>query len=138
MSAISLSTPSLDAFLAKKSVAILATIQPSGAPLAMPMWFVHDDRAIIMISEAGLQKVRNLRRDPRVCVVVEGELNGTIAGAIIQGQVRFLQTPEEQAPYLNALHTKYSTLADRWGGRELPADRVIFHIEAKRLSTWGL
>ncbi len=58
-------------FLAGKEVAVLATVQPDGAPLAMPMWFLHDPTSLTMISVDGLQKVKNLRRDPRVCVVAE-------------------------------------------------------------------
>jgi PPOX class probable F420-dependent enzyme len=134
----SLSSPFVQRFLASKSVAILATVQASGAPLAMPMWFVHDDSAIVMISEVGLQKVRNLRRDPRVCVVAEGEMGDVIAGVIVQGQARFLETEAERTSYVDALHDKYSGLAERWGGRAMPSDRVMFRIDPDRLYTWGL
>lgn len=133
-----LSSPLIQRFLASKSVAILATVQASGAPLAMPMWFVHDESTIVMISEAGLQKVRNLRRDPRVCVVAEGEVGGVIAGVVVQGQVRFLETADERSAYVDALHAKYYGLAARWGGREMPADRVMFRIDPHRSCTWGL
>ena len=134
----SLSNPLVQRFLASKSVAILATVQASGAPLAMPMWFVHGDSTIVMISEVRLQKVRNLRRDPRVCVVAEGEIGGVIAGVIVQGQARFLETETEQTAYVDALHDKYSGLAERWGGRAMPPDRVMFRIDPDRIHTWGL
>ena len=134
----SLSSPLLQRFLASKSVAILATLQASGAPLAMPMWFVHDDSTIVMISEVGLQKVKNLRRDSRVCVVAEGEVSGVIAGVIVQGQARFLETETERSSYVTALHAKYSGLAERWGGRAMPPDRVMFRIDPDRITTWGL
>ena len=134
-----LSHPFIQRFLASKRVAILATLQASGAPLAMPMWFVHDDAAIVMISEVGLQKVRNLRHDPRVCVAAEGEVHGEVAGVIVQGQARFLETEAEQSPYVDALHTKYSgSLAERWGGRAMPPDRVMFRIAPDRVNSWGL
>ncbi len=134
---VSLSHPSIHAFLTARAVAVLATLQASGAPLAMPMWFVHDERAITMISEAGLQKVKNLRRDPRVCVAVEGERQGAIAGVILQGTARFLESAEARASHIDALHAKYSALADRWGSRDMPADRVMFRIEGERITAWG-
>ncbi len=138
MPIVPLSHAAIQPFLVAKSVAILATVQSSGAPLAMPMWFVHDEHAIVMISEAGLQKVKNLRRDPRVCVVVEGEVEGAIAGVILQGTAHFLESREARDPYVDALHEKYGTsLAGRWGGRDMPADRVMFRIEADRVSAWG-
>ena len=133
-----LSSPCVQRFLAAKSVAILATVQASGAPLAMPMWFVHDDATLVMISEVGLQKVRNLRRDSRVCVVAEGEVGGVIAGVIVQGRARFLETETERTAYIDALHAKYSGLAERWGGRAMPPDRVMFCIDPDRMHTWGL
>ncbi|MDH3603653.1 MAG: pyridoxamine 5'-phosphate oxidase family protein [Candidatus Tectomicrobia bacterium] len=138
MAGHSLSSPFVQRFLASKSVAVLATLQASGAPLAMPMWFVHDDSAIVMISEVGLRKVRNLRRDPRVCVVAEGEREGVVAGVIVQGHARFLETETERTSYVGALHAKYSGLAERWGGRAMPPDRVMFRIDPDRISTWGL
>ncbi len=139
MPRVSLAHPALQQFLTAKSVAVLATVQPSGAPLAMPMWFVHDAHAITMISEAGLHKVHNLRRDPRACVTVEGEVGGTIAGAIVQGQARFLDAAGQRTAYVDALHAKYGvSLAERWGGRAMPADRVMFRVEAERVSAWGL
>src|SRR6266699_35767 len=58
---------SVQKFLATKEVAVLATVQPDGSPLAMPMWFLPDPVALTMISVDGLQKVRNLRRDSRGC-----------------------------------------------------------------------
>ena len=135
----SLANATIQRFLSAKSVAILATIQPSGAPLAMPMWFVHDDQSIVMISEKALQKVKNLHRDPRSCVTVEGEINGSIAGIIAQGHMHFLDTESERAPYIDALHAKYEgALASRWGGRAMPDDRVMFRLAINRINVWGL
>ena len=48
-------------FLSGKDIVVLATIQPNGSPLAMPMWVLHDPASLAMISVEGTQKVRNLR-----------------------------------------------------------------------------
>ena len=79
-------------FLETKQVAVLATVQPDGAPLAMAMWFLHDPAALTMISVDGLKKVHNLRRDPRVSVVAEaGTLqDDEIRGVAVQGRAEFL------------------------------------------------
>ena len=103
MTGKTLANNAIQRFLSAKSVAVLATVQPSGAPLAMPMWFVQDDQSIVMISETGLQKVRNLRRDPRACVAVEGEVDGGVAGVIVQGYIRFLDAETERTPYLDRI-----------------------------------
>lgn len=84
-------------FLATKQVAVLATLQADGAPLAMPMWFLHDPSTLTMISVENTQKVRNLRRDPRVCVVAEAASeSGEIRGVTITGGIEFLEDgPDE-------------------------------------------
>ncbi len=66
-----LSDTRIQRFLADRQVVVLATLQPDGAPLATPMWFLAGADALAMISVAGLAKVRNLQRDPRCCVVAE-------------------------------------------------------------------
>ena len=70
----------IQAFLAARQVVVLATVQPDGAPLAMPMWFLHDPASLTMITVADTQKVRNLRRDARVCVVAEWGETGAVQG----------------------------------------------------------
>jgi PPOX class probable F420-dependent enzyme len=130
----------IQGFLATKEVAVLSTVQRSGAPLAMPMWFVHTPQALFMVSVDGLQKVRNLRRDPRVCVVAEsGDRGSAIRGVVIQGHIDFVEEPEQQQPIVEQLLQKYHPdLARLWGGRAMPPNRVLFRIEPAKVRSWGL
>jgi PPOX class probable F420-dependent enzyme len=127
-------------FLATKEVVILSTIQRSGAPLAMPMWFLHTPEALYMISVDGLQKVRNLQRDPRVCVVAEaGNRGAEIRGVIVQGRAEFFSDADERRPIVEALLRKYEPdLARLWGGPAMPPNRVLFRIVPERVRSWGL
>jgi PPOX class probable F420-dependent enzyme len=135
-----LADPRIERFLASQEVAILSTIQRSGAPLAMPMWFLPTSEALYMISVDGLQKVRNLRRDPRLCVVVEaGHRGAEIRGVIIAGQAEFLTDPEERRPIVAQLLRKYDPdLARLWGGTAMPPNRVLFRVVPERVRSWGL
>jgi PPOX class probable F420-dependent enzyme len=130
----------IQGFLATKEVVVLSTVQRSGAPLAMPMWFLHTPQALYMISVDGLQKVRNLQRDPRVCVVAEsGNRGAAIRGVVIQGHIKFVEEPEQRGPIVDRLLQKYDPdLARLWGGRAMPASRVLFRIEPDRVRSWGL
>jgi PPOX class probable F420-dependent enzyme len=127
-------------FLATKEVVVLATVQPDGGPLAMPMWFLHDPGALTMISVDGLQKVRNLRRDPRVSVVAEAVgAGGAIQGVIVQGRAEFLgDTPDRRALVERFLARYDPRLARLWGGRTMPPNRVMFRITPTRVRPWGL
>jgi PPOX class probable F420-dependent enzyme len=125
--------------LATKEVVLLATVQPDGAPLAMPMWFLHDPATLTMISVAGTQKVRNLHRDPRVCVVAEGGRTGDVRGVSVHGRAEFLADGPERRALAARLVEKYQPyLERRWGGRAMPADRVMFRIVPERVRSWGL
>ena len=51
----------------------LATVSRSGAPHVMPVWFVLDGEELVLTTAAESIKGRNLRRDPRVAVVVDDD-----------------------------------------------------------------
>jgi PPOX class probable F420-dependent enzyme len=127
-------------FLATKHVVVLATVQPDGSPLAMPMWFLHDAATLTMISVDDLQKVRNLRRDPRVCVVAEAAnaTGGEGRGVIVVGHAAFLADDPERRTLVDRLHAKYPELQQFWRGRAMPANRVMFRITPERVHSWGL
>jgi len=136
---VTLADAAIQRFLATKDVAVLATVQPDGAPLAMPMWFLHDPAALTMISVESTQKVRNLRRDPRVCVVAEAVADsGEIRGVTIVGRIEFLGDGPERRALIDRFHAKYPGLAKLWGGRAMPANRVMFRIGPARVRSWGL
>ena len=126
-------------FLAGKQTVVLATVQADGAPLAMPMWFLHAPSALTMISVADTQKVRNLRRDPRVSVVAEAVSgNGEIRGVTVQGRAEFLPDSPERRALVDRFHEKYRGLEKLWGGKAMPANRVMFRIVPSRVRSWGL
>ena len=136
---MTLADPRVQRFLATKNIAVLATVQADGAPLAMPMWFLHEPAALTMISVEGTQKVRNLRRDPRVCVVAEAVSGaGEIQGVTVIGKAEFLGDGPERKALAERFHAKYPGLARLWGGRAMPANRVMFRVAPARVRGWGL
>jgi PPOX class probable F420-dependent enzyme len=131
--------PRVQAFLATKDVVLLATVGASGGPLAMPMWFLHDAEGVAMLSVEDSHKVRNLRRDPRVCMVAEAGARGDIKGVTVQGRARFLPDGAERRVLVDRFHAKYDPhLARLWGGRDMPPNRVMFRIVPERVRSWGL
>ena len=55
----------------KKSFGHLATLMPDGSPQVSPLWVGYDGKHLILNSEKGRQKDRNMRRDARVAVEVQ-------------------------------------------------------------------
>lgn len=134
-----LSDAAVQRFLGTKDVVVLATVQPDGSPLAMAMWFLHDSDTLTMISVANLQKVRNLRRDPRVSVVGEAADADGIRGVAIQGRAEFLDDSPARRALVDRFLTKYHPLLEGyWSGRSMPPDRVMFRIVPSKVRSWGL
>jgi PPOX class probable F420-dependent enzyme len=134
-----LDDPKIERFLATKDVVVLAIVKADGAPLAMPMWFLHDPAELTMISFGATQKIRNLHRDPRVCVVGEGGPKGEVKGVAVHGRVEFLADGPARRALAERFVEKYRPyLERRWGGRAMPSDRVMFRIVPSRVRAWGL
>ena len=127
-------------FLASRYIAVLATVQPDGSPLAMPMWFLPDPSVITMLSVDNLQKVKNLRRDPRACVTVEtSAASGSEGrGVIVAGRAEFLPDGGERRVLVERFHARYPELRKHWGALPMPATRVMFRIVPHRVGSWGL
>src|SRR5258705_12423380 len=98
--------PRIQQYLATKDIVVLGTINPDGSPLVTAMWFLHDPSALTLISVDDLQKVRNLRRDPRLHVVAEsGPRGADLKGVAARGRAEFLaDSPGHGAVATRILH----------------------------------
>ena len=72
----------------------LATVGHSGAPHVMPVWFVLDSKQLVLTTWGESVKGRNLRRDPRVAVVVDDE-TPPFAFVHIRGRAALSEDPGE-------------------------------------------
>ena len=64
----------IDSFLGQKLVARLTSIRPDGYPHTTPLWYVWDGDVLWFILGAGerpRQHIRNLRRNPKLCVIID-------------------------------------------------------------------
>lgn len=49
----------------------VATIQPDGSPQVSPVWVARDGDDVLISTTVGRRKEKNLRRDPRVTVLLQ-------------------------------------------------------------------
>src|ERR1022692_1934846 len=68
---IKMSDDEVDAFLHERRPMSLCTINHDGSIHAVAMWYGFLEGAIAFETKAKSQKVQNLRRDPRITVLVE-------------------------------------------------------------------
>jgi hypothetical protein len=84
---IAMSKAELDEFLAGERTCRVATMSPFG-PHVTPLWYVWDGTALWLTSVVSSQRWTDLRRDPRVAIVVDaGERYEELRGAELRGTV---------------------------------------------------
>jgi PPOX class probable F420-dependent enzyme len=80
------------AFFRERKKAALATIDKDGFPHVVAMNYFARDGAFYMTSYAKAQKVVNVRRNPRVALMVEsGDSYGELRGVMIRGTCEILE-----------------------------------------------
>lgn len=83
------------AFLATRRTATLSSLGPSGHPHAVAMWFALIDGVVWFETKAKAQKAVNIRRDPRVTVLVEDGLTyETLRGVSLEGRAQVVDDPD--------------------------------------------
>jgi hypothetical protein len=68
---VQLTDEEIDEFLLKSHTLILSTVRRSGEPFMTPNWYVWLEGAFWIGTLAKAAKVQHIRRDPRVCCLVE-------------------------------------------------------------------
>ena len=57
--------------IAAAHTGILTTLRRDGMPIALPVWFVAEDRTVAMRTPAATKKIARVRNDPRASFLVE-------------------------------------------------------------------
>ena len=96
------------AFLEQGHTAVLTTLRRDGSPASVPMWFVVDGRSLCVRTLAHSKKAANMRRDPRVSLVVEEGLAwADLKAVVLAGQASEVADEAEQARLQAAFDEKY-------------------------------
>jgi PPOX class probable F420-dependent enzyme len=64
----------IDEFLAQPHIAIVATASPKAVPQAMPVWYAWRDGKLLFHTGATSKKMRNLRANNHISVVVDSKI----------------------------------------------------------------
>ena len=84
-----------EAFLRENRKCALATIDGDGFPHVVAMNFVVHDGAYYMTSYAKAQKVVNIRRDPKVGLMIEtGSAYAELKGVMVRGHCEIVEGEE--------------------------------------------
>lgn len=139
--AIQLSDDEREAYLATAPTIILITVGGDGYPHAVPMWFLADDDGLVSMTTYGRsQKVVNIRRNPRVALLVEsGVRYDELKGVLVRGQAEVLEDEALCLQVLKGIHTKHvGALASgiEEGMRAQARKRVVLKVIPERVASW--
>ncbi|CAM5568549.1 PPOX class F420-dependent oxidoreductase [Streptomyces avidinii] len=112
--------------------ASVATIQPDGSPQVSVTWLARDGDDLLVSTTVGRRKERNLRRDPRVTVLVNPS-DAPYTYAEIRGTARL--TTEGGQELIDALSRKYTgkAYADFNPASAEDNERVVVRITPRKV-----
>lgn len=119
---------SVRALLDGKNFASVATLGPDGAPQNSVVWIKREGDTVLFSSTDGRQKVRNLRRDPRISLSVF-DLANPYTSVEIRGTAELLPDEGKRLPY---------DLSHKYLGIDPPAEkddevRVIIRVVPRKI-----
>jgi PPOX class probable F420-dependent enzyme len=128
-------TPEVERLLKEASYAQIATLMPDGSPHLTQVWIDTDGTYVIVNTVATHQKVRNVRRDPRVAVNVH-DPSKPYRLANFRGRVVEI-TIDGADQHIDLLAKKYLG-ADTYPFRRPGQQRIILKIQPRRIRTMNL
>lgn len=119
----------------------VASINADGTPHLVTMWYVHDGGNLAFWTYAKSQKVVNVRRDPRVTVLVAtGDSYEELAGVSVSGHAEIIDDPAQVRGWGEQIFEKYwgpiTDDAVREGVHAMGAKRVVVMIKPDSVVSW--
>jgi PPOX class probable F420-dependent enzyme len=135
---IKMSEAEIEEFLAGRHSMSVATIGPDGSIHLVAMWYGFLDGSVAFETKAKSQKVLNLRRDPRLTVLVEdGESYEQLRGVELVGRAEIIEDPDRlwelgvsvfsryNAPYTEELRPFVETMLRKRVAVKLHVDKTV-------------
>jgi len=133
---ISLTPDEQAAFLRDNRKCALATVDQHGFPHVVAMNFRERDGAYYMTSYGKAQKVLNIRRNPKVGIMVEsGGAYAELKGIMVRGDCEIIEDPEVVAEVLSWLGEGRTARRPAGAERSAPK-RVALKITPRKTFTW--
>jgi nitroimidazol reductase NimA-like FMN-containing flavoprotein (pyridoxamine 5'-phosphate oxidase superfamily) len=138
---VEMSAKEMDDFLARPRVARVATIMKSGAPHISPAWYFWDSEKLLFSFGISRLHVKNLRRDPRMDVIIDQDLRpekGLKAGAqavLMKGRSEL--TSDKLLEITKILLVRYlGPDAEAYAEPSIKEGRIIAKFKPEKIITW--
>lgn len=139
--AIQMSEAERDDFLHRHKTVRVATVSADGFPHNVPVGYLWRDGRLFFPSDEDSQKIANLRRDDRVCCIVDegtaGEDYDVLSGVMTQGHATVYDETGHDAVTHDDIMTHLfdgGPVADQ--ERYERVDRVVVEVDPVDIVTW--
>src|SRR5262249_53147479 len=135
---IQLSPDEQAAFFREQRKAALATLDQHGFPHVVAMNYFAKDGAFYMTSYAKAQKVVNIRRNPKVALMVEtGTAYAELRGVMVRGHCEVIEGAEAvRAAFVAMAETRGATASRPSGASDSAPKRVVLKIIPDKITSW--
>jgi PPOX class probable F420-dependent enzyme len=138
---ITMSDAEAQAFLEAGRDLQVASINADGTPHLVTMWYVVHDGEVAFWTYSKSQKIVNLRRDPRLTVLVAtGEKYEELKGVSIVGRAELVDDRDDVLAYGERIYERYWGPIDndvvRDGIRTMGAKRVVVVVKPETVVSW--
>src|SRR5262249_6558755 len=126
------------AFFRERTKAALATIDKDGFPHVVAMNYFARDGAFYMTSYAKAQKVVNIRRNPKVALMVEsGDTYAELRGVMIRGRCEILEGQDVvNAAFDARVESQSNPSRVQPGALASAPKRVVLRIVPEKVVSW--
>lgn len=115
-----------------KNLATVVTLMPDGQPQALLTWVDSDGEHVLVNTEPQRQRARNVRRDPRITVLIHAA-DDPWDWSEVRGRVVDMTTGDEARAHIDELSRKY--VGADYRNPIGPQGRVILKIAADKVNT---
>lgn len=119
----------------------VATINKNGTPQLTTLWFAVVDGAIIFETFTKSQKIVNLKRDPRIAVLVEdGTSYDQLRGVSINGHAELVDDPARVERFAEAVVRKNNPEVPPemipQAAKAMAQKRTVVVVRPERIASW--
>ena len=119
----------------------VATLNKDGSPQLTTLWFAVVDGAIVFETFTKSQKIVNLKRDPRIAVLVEDGLRyEELRGVSINGRAELVDDPAKVEKYAEAVVRKYNPEVSEemvpQVAKALARKRTVVIVRPEKIASW--
>jgi PPOX class probable F420-dependent enzyme len=119
----------------------VVTLNKDGSPQLTTLWFAVVDGAIVFETFTKSQKIVNLKRDPRIAVLVEdGDTYDQLRGVSINGRAELIDDPARVERFAEAILVKNNPevpvemRAD--AAKMMARKRTVVIVRPERIASW--